>query len=92
MISIRRNHDCIFSLSLSNPKPIISLARNNKLLDKMPFCHLTQYCKSNTAVFVARILKVSTSTAGIKYKSGIQVPKGIKNVTYLDKKNGNQLW
>jgi hypothetical protein len=30
-----------FALSLSNPKPIISFARNNNLLDKMPFCHLT---------------------------------------------------
>jgi hypothetical protein len=58
----------------------------------MPFCHLTQYCKSNTAVDIARILKVSTSPAGIKYKFGIQVPKGIKNAIDLDKKNGNQLW
>jgi hypothetical protein len=30
-------------------------------------------------------------TAGIKYKFGIQVPKGIKNEIDLDKKNGNQL-
>jgi hypothetical protein len=81
-----------FALSLSNPKPIISFARNNNLLDKMPFCHLTQYCRSNTAVDIARVLKVSTSPAGIKYKFGIQVPKGIKNAIDLDKKNGNQLW
>jgi hypothetical protein len=81
-----------FALSLSNPEPIISFARNNKLLDKMPFCHLTQYCRSNTAVDIARILKVSTSPAGIKYKFGIQVPKGIKNESDLDKKNRNQLW
>jgi hypothetical protein len=26
-----------FALSLSNPKPLISFARNNNLLDKMPF-------------------------------------------------------
>jgi hypothetical protein len=81
-----------FALSISNPKPIISFVRNNNLLDKMPFCHLTQYCRSNTAVDIARILKVSTSPAGIKYKFGIQVPKGIKNAIDLDKKNGNQLW
>jgi hypothetical protein len=37
-------------------------------------------------------LKVSTSPAGIKYKFGIQVPKGIKHAIDLDKKNGNQLW
>jgi hypothetical protein len=78
-----------FALSLSNPKPIISFARNNNLLDKMPFCHLNQYCRSNTAT---RILKVSTSPAGIKYKFGIQLPKGIKNAIDLDKKNRNQLW
>jgi hypothetical protein len=81
MISRRLNHVLImiFRISLSNPKPIISLARNNNLLDNMPFCHLTQYCRSNKAVDIARILKVSTSPAGIKYKFGIQVPKGIKN-------------
>jgi hypothetical protein len=78
-----------FASCLSNPKPIISFARNNNLLDKMPFCHLTQYCSSYTAVDIARILKVSTSAAGIKYKFGIQVPKGIKNAIDLDKKNGN---
>jgi hypothetical protein len=44
------------------------------------------------AVDIARILKVSTSSAGIKYKFGIQVPKGIKNAIDLDKKNGKQLW
>jgi hypothetical protein len=80
-----------FALSLSNPKPIISFSRNNNLLDKIPFCHLIQYCRSNTAVDIARILKVSTGPAGIKYKFGIQVPKGIKNAVVLDKKNGNQL-
>jgi hypothetical protein len=58
----------------------------------MPFCHLTQYCRSNTAVDIKRILKVSTNPAGIKYKFGIQVPKGIKNAIDLDKNNGNQLW
>jgi hypothetical protein len=76
-------------LNLNNPKPIISFVRKNNLLDKMPFCHLTQYCRSNTAVDIARILKVSAIPAGIKYKFGIQVPKGIKNTIYLDKKNGN---
>jgi hypothetical protein len=81
-----------FALSLSNLKPIISSARNNNLLDKIPFCHLIQYCMSNTAVDIARILKVSTIPAGIKYKFGIQVPKGIKNTIDLDKKDGNQLW
>jgi hypothetical protein len=80
------------ALSLSNPKPIISFAKINDLLDKMPFCHLIQYCRSNTAVDIARILKVSTSPAGIKNKFGIQVPKGIKNEIDLHEKNGNKLW
>jgi hypothetical protein len=73
-----------FALSLSNPKPIISFARNNNLLHKIHFCNHTQYCRSNTAIDIARILKVSTSPAGIKYKFGIQIPKGIKNAIDLD--------
>jgi hypothetical protein len=81
-----------FALSLSNPKPIISFAWNNNLLDKMPFCHLNHYCRSNTDLDIARILKASTSSAGIKYKFGIQVPKGIKNKIDLDKNNGNHSW
>jgi hypothetical protein len=56
-----------FALSLRNSKPIISFARNNNLLHKMPFCHLTQYCRSNVAVVIARIHKVSLSPVGIKY-------------------------
>jgi hypothetical protein len=47
--------------------------------------------RSNTAIDIATILKVSTSPAGIKYKFGIHIPKGIKNSIELDKKNGNQL-
>jgi hypothetical protein len=79
------------ALSLSNTKHIISFARNNNPLDKMPFYHPTQYCRSNTAVDIARLLKVSKSPACIKYNFAIHVPKGIKNAIDLDKKNGNQL-
>jgi hypothetical protein len=81
-----------FALRLGNPKPIISFLRNNNLTYKMPFFHFTQYCMSNTAVDIARIIKVSTSPAGIKYKFCIQVHKAIKNANYLDTKDGNQLW
>jgi hypothetical protein len=42
-------------------------------------------------IHIARILKVSTSPAGIN-KFGNQVPRGIKNSIDLDKKNENQLW
>jgi hypothetical protein len=80
------------ALILVNAKSIISFTRNNNHLDKILFCHLTQYCRSNTTVDIARKLKISTSPAGIKYKFGIQVPKGIKNPIDLDKNNGNQLW
>jgi hypothetical protein len=41
---------------------------------------------------ISRIHKSSTSPTSIKYKFGIQVPKGIKNAINLDKKNGNNLW
>jgi hypothetical protein len=41
---------------------------------------------------ITRVHKASTSPTGIKYKFGIQVPKGIKNALNLDKKNGNNLW
>jgi hypothetical protein len=51
-----------------------------------------QYNRSIAPVDIARILKFSTSPAGIKYKFDIQVAKGIKNAINLDEKNGNQLW
>jgi hypothetical protein len=41
---------------------------------------------------ITMVHKASTSSTGIKYKFGIQVPKGIKNAFNLDKKNGNNLW
>jgi hypothetical protein len=44
------------------------------------------------AVDIARILKVSEGPADIKYKFGIQVPKGINNEIELDKKSGRQIW
>jgi hypothetical protein len=64
-----------FALSFINPKPIISFAKNNNLLDKMPFCHLTQYSKSNTAVDIARKLKVSISPAGVNTSFSSRPPK-----------------
>jgi hypothetical protein len=81
-----------FALSLSDPTPIISFARNRNLLNRMPFCHLIRYCKAKTPMEITRVHKASTSPTGIKYKFGIQVPKGIKNALNLDKKNGNNLW
>ena len=81
-----------FALSLSNPTPIITFARNQNLLHKMPFQHLVQYCKTKTHMAMTRVHKASSSPTGIKYKFGIQVPKGIKNAINLDKKNGNNLW
>jgi hypothetical protein len=82
----------IFALSSSNPKPNLSFARDNYILNKMRFCHLFQYCSSKTAVDIARIRKVSTSPTGIINKFGIQIPIEIKNTFDLDKQNGNHLW
>jgi hypothetical protein len=56
----------IFTLSHSNPTPIIAYTRANNVLDQMPFCHLIQYCKIKTEVEVARIQKVSTNTKCVK--------------------------
>jgi hypothetical protein len=58
----------------------------------MPYCYLIQYCTSNTVIDIARIYKVSESHAGIKYKFGIQVPKGTENSIKLNNKNLYQLW
>ena len=71
--------------------PTISFARNNNFMYKMPFCHLIEYCKSKSSVDISGTQKVSAKPTSIKYKFGIQVPKGIKNAIELDKKNGNSL-
>jgi hypothetical protein len=80
-----------FALSLSDPTPVILFARSQNLLHRIPFCHLTLYCKAKTPMEITRVHKALTSPTGIKYKFGIQVPKGIKNALNLDKKNGNNL-
>jgi hypothetical protein len=49
-------------------------------------------CKTKRPMEITRVHKASSSPTGIKYKFGIQVPKGIKNAINLDKKNGNNLW
>jgi hypothetical protein len=64
-------------------------ARNQNLLNRMPFRHLIWYCKTKTPMEITRVHQASTSPTGIKYKFGIQVPK---NAIKLDKKNGNNLW
>jgi hypothetical protein len=66
-----------FALILSNPKPIISIVRNNNVLYKMPFCHLAPL----------KDFQVSEILADIKYKFGIQVPIGIKSSIQSDKNN-----
>ena len=81
-----------FALCLSDPTPVISFAREHKLLDKRPFCHLIPYCKVKPPLDIAKIHKVTSSPTTAKYKFGIQVPKGIKNAISLDKKNNNNLW
>ena len=58
----------------------------------MPFRHLTQYCKTKTAIEMAKVNKTLASPTYIRYKFGIEVPRGIKNAIELDRKNGNTLW
>ena len=47
---------------------------------------------SKTELEKGRVYKSTATPISIKYKFGIQVPKGIKNAINLDKKNGNNLW
>jgi hypothetical protein len=58
----------------------------------MTFHQLVQYCQSKTEVEIARAQKVLSSPTCVKYKFCIQIPKGIKNASYLDKKNENNMW
>jgi hypothetical protein len=71
---------------------IISFSKENDYLRKITFYHLIQYCKSKPSTIIAKAQKVSANTAGIQYKFGIQVPKGIKNEVNLDKKKCSNIW
>jgi hypothetical protein len=77
-ISKTRSWVNFFALRLSNPIPNLSFARNNNLLHKMPFRHLTHYCKAKTSIEMAKVNKTLASPTCIGYKLGIQVPREIK--------------
>jgi hypothetical protein len=62
------------------------------LLDKSPFCHLIPYCNAKPSLKTSKACIVSNSPTTVKYKFGIQVPRGIRNAITLDKKNKNNLW
>jgi Reverse transcriptase (RNA-dependent DNA polymerase) len=81
-----------FALCLSNPTTVISFAKEHQLLDKSPFCHLIPYCKAKPSLKMSKACIVSNSPTTVKYKFGIQVPRGIRNAISLDKKNKNNLW
>jgi Reverse transcriptase (RNA-dependent DNA polymerase) len=81
-----------FALYLSNPTPITSFAKEHQLLEKSPFCHLIPYCKAKPSLNISKSCTVSSSPTTVKYKFGIQVPRGIRNAISLDKKNKNNLW
>jgi hypothetical protein len=91
-LSKSQSSDNVFALCLSNPTPVISFAREHKLLDTSPFCHLIPYYKFKPPLNIAKVHKATSSATSVKYKFGIQVPKGIKNAISLDKKNNNNLW
>ena len=81
-----------FALSLNDQTPIIAFSRKSNVLHKLQFRHLVKYCKSKREVKISRVQKVLKGPTCVKYKFGIQVPKGIKNAIDLDRKNGNYLW
>jgi hypothetical protein len=60
-----------FALCLSGHTPIVSFAKDQKLLDKSPFCHLIPYCKVKPPMDIAKINNVSSSSTTVKYKFGI---------------------
>ena len=72
------------ALCLSNPTPVISFAREQHLLDKSPFCHLIPYCKFEPPLDIAKVHKVTSSPTLVKYKFGIQLPRGIKSAISLE--------
>ena len=72
--------DIVFALSLSNAIPIISFARNNNLVHKMPFHHRTQYCKAKTSIEMIKVNKAYSTPTCIRYKLGIQVPKRMLSI------------
>jgi hypothetical protein len=41
---------------------------------------------------MSKVCNVSNSPTTVKYKFGIQVPRGIRNAISLDKKSKNNLW
>ena len=55
-----------FTLSLSNPTPIISFASGNSLLHKMSFRHLVQYCMSKTELEIAEVYKSTATPTSVR--------------------------
>jgi hypothetical protein len=58
-----------FVISLSHPTPVITFARNQTLLDRIPFCHLIQYCKTKTPMEISRVYKASNINLEFKFPS-----------------------
>jgi hypothetical protein len=67
-ISISQSWVTIFALCLSNPTNAISIAGDQKLFDKSPFCHLILYYKVKPSVDMAKIHNFSSSRTAVKYK------------------------
>jgi hypothetical protein len=76
-----------FALCLSNPTPAISFAKEHKMSHKSLFYNLIPYCKSKLSMNVSKASNVSTSPTTVRYKFGIQPPRGIRNAITLDKRN-----
>jgi hypothetical protein len=63
-INKSKSWDDFFALSLSNRTPANSFARNQNLLNRMPFCHLIRCCKSRTPMEITRVHKAPSSPTG----------------------------
>jgi hypothetical protein len=66
--------------------------QGTQTVEKSPFCYFISYCKAIPSCNVSKAYNVSNSPTTVKYKFGIQVPRGIRNAMSLDKKNQNNLW
>jgi hypothetical protein len=50
------------------------------------------YFKAKPSLNISKAYNVSTNPTTVRYKFGIQVPKGIRNAICLHKRNKNNLW
>ena len=82
----------MFALALQDPLSILAYARKNHLLSQKPFFFLAKYCTGDATSNLVRAFKAKVKPGGPKFKFGVQVPMGVKQAVYIDKKNENTKW